>query len=196
MKKKHPQVFTQGRSVQNFSQIGRFLKSPACPKVFSLVLGLKLVTTPIKIKIFKKWKKHPQVFTQGRSVQNFSQIRPFLKSPGCSNVFSLVLGLKLVTTPLKIKLLKNEKKDPQGRSVQNFSQIERFLKSPARPKVFSLVLVLKVVTTPLIKNQNFEKNEKNTPRYSPKEEVCKISAKSNDFWSSSRRPFEVFSDLF
>ena len=32
--KKTPQVFTQGRSVQNFSQIERFLKSPACPKVF------------------------------------------------------------------------------------------------------------------------------------------------------------------
>ena len=35
-----------------------------------------------KIKIFSKMKKIPQVFTQGTSVQNFSQIPPFLKSPG------------------------------------------------------------------------------------------------------------------
>ena len=47
-------VFTQGRSVQNFNQIERFLKSPARPKVFSLVLVLKVVTTPLKIKILKK----------------------------------------------------------------------------------------------------------------------------------------------
>ena len=33
MKKKHPQIFTQATSVQNFSQIEPFLKPPACPKV-------------------------------------------------------------------------------------------------------------------------------------------------------------------
>ena len=32
-------------------------------------------------------KKTAQIFTQGTSVQNFSQIRPFLKSPGCPKVF-------------------------------------------------------------------------------------------------------------
>ena len=30
----------------------------ACSKVFSLVLGLKLVTTPLKIEILNKWKKN------------------------------------------------------------------------------------------------------------------------------------------
>ena len=44
------------------------------------------MTTPLKIKILKKWKKHPQGFTQGTSVQNFSQIGPFLKSPACPKV--------------------------------------------------------------------------------------------------------------
>ena len=38
-----------------------------------------------KIKVFEKWKKSPQIFTQGTSVPNFSQIEPFLKPPGCPN---------------------------------------------------------------------------------------------------------------
>ena len=39
-----------------------------------------------KLKIFKKRKKHPQVFTQGTSVPNFSRIEPFLGSLGCPKV--------------------------------------------------------------------------------------------------------------
>ena len=100
--------------MQNFSQIEPILKSPACPKVSSLVLGLELVTTPLKIKILKNEKKHPQGFTQGASVQNFSKIEPFLKSPACPKVFRLVLGLKLVTTPLKNQNFEKMKKTPPG----------------------------------------------------------------------------------
>ena len=33
-----------------------------------------------------KNEKDTQIFTQGTSVQNFSQIRPFLKFPGCQQV--------------------------------------------------------------------------------------------------------------
>jgi len=39
------------------------------------------------MKIKKKKKKHPQVFTRGTSVPNFSQIQPILGSAGCPKVF-------------------------------------------------------------------------------------------------------------
>ena len=55
-----------------------------------------------------------QVYTQGPSVQRFSQIEPFLKSPGCPKVSSLVLGLNLVTTPFKIEILKKGQNTPPG----------------------------------------------------------------------------------
>ena len=81
-------------------------------------------------------KKHPQIFTQGTSVQNFSQIRPFLKSPGCPKVLA------------------------------SFWRKTR----PQAPKIKIL------------------KKWKNTPRYLPKEQVCKISAKSDHFWSLQAAP--------
>ena len=81
-----PIVAFEGTSVQNFSQIRPFLKSPGCPKVLASFWRKTRPQAP-KIKIFEKWKKQPQIFTQGTSVQDFSQIRPFLKSPGCPKVF-------------------------------------------------------------------------------------------------------------
>ena len=84
--KKHPQVITQGTNVLNFSQIRPFLGSLGCPQSFSLVLDKNSSPGP-KNENFQKWKKHPQIFTQGTSVSNFSQIQPFLGSPGCPKVF-------------------------------------------------------------------------------------------------------------
>ena len=51
--KKQPQVFTQGTSVPNFSQIRPFLKSPDCPKVLASFWRKTRPQAP-KIKIFKK----------------------------------------------------------------------------------------------------------------------------------------------
>ena len=81
--KKHLQRFTQGTSLQIFNQFGQFLNYLACPEVFSLVMGPKHVATPSKSIIFEKMKKHIQGFTQGQSVENFSQIAQFLESPAC-----------------------------------------------------------------------------------------------------------------
>ena len=67
-------------------QIGQF-KSPRYPRYpqgFCLVLAKNSSQSPT---IQNYWKKYPQIFTQERSVQNFSQIRPFFKSPGCPKVF-------------------------------------------------------------------------------------------------------------
>ena len=49
------------------------------PQRFNLVLAKTRHQAP-KIKIFEKRKKLPRIFTQGKSLQNFSQIQPFLKS--------------------------------------------------------------------------------------------------------------------
>ena len=43
--------------------------------------------TPWGIHPRNKCTKTPQIFTQGPSVQNFSQIQPFLRSPGCPKAF-------------------------------------------------------------------------------------------------------------
>jgi len=41
----------------------------------------------MKMKKKERKKKQPQVFTQGTSVSNFSQMQPFLSYVGCSKVF-------------------------------------------------------------------------------------------------------------
>ena len=74
--KKDLQGFIQWASVQIFSQIRPFLKFLGCPKVLAS-FWRKARPQAQKMKIFEKWKTHPQGFTQGESVQNFSQIRPF-----------------------------------------------------------------------------------------------------------------------
>ena len=60
--------------------------SPVCPNVLASSWAKTCSQGP-KMKFFRKGKKHPQVFTQGASVPNFSQIRPFLSSPGCLENF-------------------------------------------------------------------------------------------------------------
>ena len=56
-------------------------------------------------------KKTLQVFIQGTSVPNFSQIRPFLKSPGCTNVLAS-FWLKTRPQDPKIKIFEKNKKNP------------------------------------------------------------------------------------
>ena len=56
------------------------------PQSFSLVFAKNSSPGP-KNQIFQKMKKHPQIFIQGTSVQNFSKIGPFFKSLGGPKVF-------------------------------------------------------------------------------------------------------------
>ena len=53
------------------------LRPPRLSQSSSRVLQKTRPQAP-KIKIFEKWKKHSQIFSQGTSVQNFSQSRQFL----------------------------------------------------------------------------------------------------------------------
>ena len=53
---------------------------------FNLVLAKNSSPKAPKTKIFKKMKKLAQIFTQETSVQNFSQISTFLKSPGSGQI--------------------------------------------------------------------------------------------------------------
>ena len=128
---KCPQVFRS--KCAKFQSNRIIFEMFSLPQSFQPRFGAKTRPQAPKMKILKKWKTQPKVFTQWASVQNFSQIGPFLKSPGCQPCF----GEKLVPRPQKSK---------------------------------------------------FSKNEKNTPRYSPKEQVCQISAKSNHFWSVQLAP--------
>ena len=125
------------------------------------------------------------MFSQGTSVPNFSQIRPFLKSPDCQPRF----GEKLVPRPQKSKFSKSEKTPldihPRNKCIK-FQQNPTIFEVSRLPQSFSLVLAKN--SSPGPKNQNFQKMKKNTPRYSPKEQVYQISAKSDHFWSLQAAP--------
>ena len=87
-----------------FSQIRPFLGSPGCPKVLASFWTKTRPQGP-KMKIFKKMKKHPQVFTQRTSISNFKQIQSFLDSPGWPEGLDQI-GPKKGPQGPKIKILK------------------------------------------------------------------------------------------
>ena len=64
------------------------------------------------IKIFKKWEKPPQVFTQTTSVPNFNKVGLFLGSLGCSKDFG-PFWAKRVKRAEKWKFSKYEKNPKQ-----------------------------------------------------------------------------------
>ena len=82
------------------------------------------------------------------------------------------------------------KKTPPGIYPRN-----KFTKFQHNPTIFessrlprSFRSILGPILSYWAQKTKFSKNEKNTPRYSPKEQVCKISAKSNNFWSLQAAP--------
>ena len=126
-----------------------------------------------KIKIFKKWKKHSQAFTQAINVARFSDLDhlPFPRAP---RRFPVHLGSRTGPPRSKIKniqkLKKKKKKNTSGihpsskcaKSQTNLS-IYGF---PSAPRKFSAHLRSRT-GSPGPKNQNFQKIEK-YPRDSPK----------------------------
>jgi len=147
------------------------------------------MTTPLRIKI-KKNEKIPQIFTQGTSVQNFSWIGIFLKSQACPKVFGLVLRLKLITTPPRVNISIKSKKflsdiHPKEQVCKISAKSDHFWSLQPASKLLAL-FELKLLIMPL-KIKNLKKGKKKTkkpraPRDSPKELVCKISAESDHFW--------------
>jgi len=69
-----------------FSQIQPFLGSLGCPIGFWANLDPKRGPRSLKIKIFKKWKKYPQVFYPRNKCTKF-QPNPNGQSVGCPKVF-------------------------------------------------------------------------------------------------------------
>ena len=79
----------------NFSNF-KIIWSPNCKNwkishqqaaLFSLILAKNSSPSLKNQSFWKMKKKHPQVFTQGTSVQNFSQISLFLKYPGSGQTY-------------------------------------------------------------------------------------------------------------
>ena len=95
-----------------------------------------------KIKIFKKWKKHSQAFTQAINVARFSDLDhlPFPRAP---RRFPVHLGSRTEPPRSKIKniqKMKKKKKTPQGfiqaLSVPNLRRICPFMASLVYPESF------------------------------------------------------------
>ena len=125
-----------------------------------------------KIKIFKKWKKHSQAFTQAINVARFSDLDhlPFPRAP---RRFPVHLGSRTEPPRSKIKniqKMKKKKKNTSGihpsskcaKSQTNLS-IYGF---PSVPRKFSVHLGSRA-SSPGPKNQNFQKMKKTLPGIHP-----------------------------
>ena len=141
-----------------------------------------------KIKIFKKLKKHPQVITQETSIPNFRTSDNFWDLQAAPK-FSVILGPRPSPGP-KNQNFQKMKKTPPGIYPRN-----KFTKFQHNPTIFessrlprSFRSILGPILSYWAQKTKFSKNEKNTPRYLPKEQVYQISANSDNLWAFYAAP--------
>ena len=138
-------------------------------------------------------KKTPQDIHPRNKCAKFQLNRTIFEASRLLLSFSLVLAKNLSPGPKNQNFWKMKKIPPD---IHPRTKCAKFQPNPTifevsrLPQSFSAKISLfwlkKLVPRP--QKSKFLKNEKNTPRYSPKEQVCEISAKSDNFWSLQRAP--------